>query len=196
MDRSATDTRLTILICGLLATLTLTAFWPVVHHPFITFDDPHYVTANPRVATGLTPGNFVWAFRTGHAANWHPLTWLSHMADVELFGLNPGWHHLTSLCFHVANTLLLFLALSRMTGALWRSASVAALFALHPLHVESVVWISERKDLLSALFFMLTLVAYARYTSRAGRGHSARRLYFVSLLFFALGLMCRPMLVT
>src|SRR5439155_6503836 len=137
----------------------------------------------------------VWAFQTGHASNWHPLTWLSHMLDYQLFGAHPAGHHLTSIIFHTANTVLLFLLFNGMTGALWRSASIAALFALHPLHVESVVWISERKDLLSALFFMLTLAAYARYTSRAARGHSARRLYFVALLFFALGLMSKPMLV-
>ena len=151
------------LICVLLGGLTLGVFWPVVHCEFTNFDDPYYVTANPNVLGGLTLENIGWAFRTGYYANWHPLTWLSHMADIELFGGHAGGHHLTSLLFHTANTLLLFWVLNLMTGALGRSALVAALFAVHPLHVESVAWISERKDVLSTCFFMLTLWAYWRY---------------------------------
>ena len=109
-----------------------------------------------------------WAFTTGHAANWHPLTWISHMVDVQLFGLHPGWHHLVNLLFHLANTLLLFLVLHRMTNALWQSAFVAALFALHPLHVESVAWVAERKDVLSTFFWMLTMGVYVSYVARPG----------------------------
>ncbi len=237
MDRT-TNTRRTISICLLLGAVTLAAFWPVTKCGFIHFDDPEYVTENEWVSQGLDWHRVMWAFRTSHAGNWHPLTWLSHMLDVQLFGLNPMGHHLTNLVFHIANTLLLFLVLKRMTGALWRSAFVAGLFALHPLHVESVAWISERKDVLSAFFFMLTLWAYVRYaeeakvlslkskdgecvsnvedqTSRAetcaariqnpeskiqDRTHRisnhARRYYALTLLFFALGLMSKPMLVT
>ena len=166
MDRTE-NTRRTISICLLLAAVTLAAFWPVAKCDFIDFDDPEYVTENEQVARGLSWNGVLWAFQTGHAANWHPLTWLSHMLDVQLFGLNPMGHHLTNLVFHIANTLLLFLVLKRMTGALWRSAFVAGLFALHPLHVESVAWVSERKDVLSGFFFMLTLWAYVRYAEEA-----------------------------
>jgi protein O-mannosyl-transferase len=151
------------LICVLLASVTLGAFWPVLSNDFIKLDDRQYVVENPHVVSGLTWGNVRWAFQAGYASNWHPLTWLSHMVDVQLFGLKPGWHHLVNLVLHIANTLLLFLVLQRMTGARWRGAFVAALFAVHPLHVESVGWVSERKDVLSAFFFMLTLWAYCRY---------------------------------
>ena len=162
MDYSDKTVR-AVLICVLLGGLTLGVFWPVVHCEFTNFDDPYYVTANPNVLGGLTLENIGWAFRTGYYANWHPLTWLSHMADIELFGGHAGGHHLTSLLFHTANTLLLFWVLNLMTGALGRSAMVAALFAVHPLHVESVAWISERKDVLSTCFFMLTIWAYYKY---------------------------------
>ena len=132
-----------------------------------------------------------WAFTTGHAGNWHPLTWISHMLDIQLFGLNPQGHHLMNLFFHIANTLLLFFVLHRMTKALWQSAFVAALFALHPLHVESVAWVAERKDVLSTFFWMLTMGAYCYYVERPGL-----RRYLPVLLLFALGLMAKPMLVT
>jgi tetratricopeptide (TPR) repeat protein len=157
------QTHRTILVCAVLSAMTLAVFWPVVHCEFTNFDDPYYVTANPNVLGGLTLENIGWAFRTGYYANWHPLTWLSHMTDMELFGAAAGGHHLTNLVFHTANTLLIFWVLNLMTGALGRSAVVAALFAVHPLHVESVAWISERKDVLSTFFFLLTLWAYARY---------------------------------
>ncbi|HVM48518.1 MAG TPA: hypothetical protein VMU04_10855 [Candidatus Acidoferrum sp.] len=156
-------TRPAFLISILLGAATLLAFWPVLHGGFLNYEDTLYITQNPHVLTGLTLGNVGWAFGTAYYDYWHPLAWMSHMADMELFGLNPGWHHLTSLLIHVANTLLLFLVLRRMTGAVWRSGFVAALFALHPLHVESVAWVTERKDALSTLFFMLTLWAYCRY---------------------------------
>jgi hypothetical protein len=156
-------TRRTILIGLLLGAVTLIAFWPQTGHDFITYDDSFYLTENSHVQQGLTWANVAWAFRTGETGNWHPLTWLSHMLDVQLFGLRPGGHHLTSLLFHAANEVLLFLLLQRMTGAAWRGAFVAALFALHPLHVQSVAWAAERKDVLSAFFFLLTLWAYVRY---------------------------------
>ena len=159
-------------ICATLGAVSLSAFWPVTGCDFINYDDPAYISANLRVMNGFSWSGIAWAFQPGFAGNWHPLTWFSHMLDAQLFGLNPGWHHFTSLLLHIANTILLFLLLARLTGrrqgmensgAVWRSATVAALFALHPLHVESVAWISERKDVLSAFFFLLTLWAYARY---------------------------------
>jgi hypothetical protein len=134
-----------------LAAITLALFWPVSRHGFIILDDPDYVTQNPVVQAELTGQGLQWAFGAVHANNWHPLTWLSHMLDCQLFGLKPGAHHLISVGFHVASTVLLFLWLSQMTGAVWRSALVAALFAWHPLHVESVAWVAERKDVLNAL---------------------------------------------
>jgi protein O-mannosyl-transferase len=150
-------------VCSLLALVTLVCYWPVTAHNFVHFDDPIYICNNPPVKAGLTWSGVLWAFQSGYASNWHPLTWISHMGDCQLYGLNPAGHHLTNLLFHIANTLLLFLLLQRMTGTMWRSACVAALFAWHPLHVESVAWASERKDVLSTCFFLLTLWAYARY---------------------------------
>jgi hypothetical protein len=151
-------------VVGLALTLGILAvFMSVARHEFISYDDPAYVTANRHVQNGLSRENFVWAFRTGDNANWHPLTWLSHMLDCEVFGVRPGGHHLMSASFHAVNTALLFLVLAGMTGAMGRSAVVAALFGLHPLHVESVAWVSERKDVLSAFFFILTIWAYDRF---------------------------------
>ena len=150
-----------------------------------------YVFENHHIQNGITGNGIRWAFTTGHAANWHPLTWISHMLDVQFFGLNPQWHHLTNLLFHIANVLLLFFVLHRMTKALWQSAFVAALFALHPLHVESVAWVAERKDVLSTFFWMLTLVAYGYYAERP-----RLKSYLAVIAFFALGLMAKPMLVT
>jgi tetratricopeptide (TPR) repeat protein len=159
----------------LLAAATLLTYWPVVHCEFITYDDPQYVTENPTVRAGLSARGVAWAFRSAHAANWHPLTWLSHMLDCQLYGLRPFGHHLTNLLFHTANAPLLFLVLGRLTGAQWRSAFVAAMFALHPTHVESVAWISERKDLLSTCFGLLSLWAYAGYImSVEGRGSQGK----------------------
>jgi tetratricopeptide (TPR) repeat protein len=156
--------RKSCLVGLLLVAVTMAAYWPVLDNDFISLDDHEYVTENPHVISGLSWSNADWAFRSGYASNWHPLTWLSHQLDVQLFGLKPRWHHFTSLLLHLANSLLLFSLLRRMTGAPWRSAFVAALFALHPLHVESVAWVAERKDVLSTFFFMLTLIAYAKYT--------------------------------
>lgn len=179
------------LICLVLALGTTALYWPIISHPFIIFDDEEYVTANAHVTSGLSWENFRWAFEGAHAANWHPLTWLSHQLDCTLFGLNAGGHHLVNLLFHVANTLLLFVFLRGATGAVWRSALVAALFAWHPLHVESVAWASERKDVLSTFFWLLTLMAYVRYARNRNWF-----VYSAALIFFALGLMSKPMVVT
>jgi protein O-mannosyl-transferase len=178
-------------VCLALIAANLIVYASVWHHGFVNYDDDDYVTANPVVLRGLTWDGVAWAFTTEHAVNWHPLTWLSHMLDVQLYGADAGAHHLTNLLFHIANTLLLFGLLHRMTGAVGRSAFVAGLFAVHPLHVESVAWVAERKDVLSTLFWMLTLWAYVGYTRRSG----VRR-YCAVLLLFALGLMAKQMLVT
>jgi protein O-mannosyl-transferase len=193
-----------VLVLCLLILGTLGVYWPLLHSGFINIDDHQYVSDNPHVLTGLTWQNVRWAFGNSHASNWHPLTWVSHQLDVQLFGMAPGWHHLTNILFHVANACLLFQWLSLSTGAFWRSAFVAALFALHPLHVESVAWISERKDVLSTFFFLLTLLAYTRYVQNKkgalGTEPSAHRrrllFYLLALVLFALGLMSKPMLVT
>ena len=188
-------------LCLLLVAVTLAVYWPAVHCDFLNFDDTDYFTANPHVQTGLNPANIIWAFTTRYASNWHPLTWLSLMLDAELFGKGPAGPHFTNLLFHLANAVLLFLLLRRLTAAIWRSAMVAALFALHPLHVESVAWIAERKDVLNTFFGLLSLLAYARHASVGEAIHSrftfhVSRCYWLALLFFALGLMSKPMLVT
>ena len=186
----------------LLALATLAVFWPVTRCQFINLDDPLYVTANSHVQRGLTADGAAWAFRAGEASNWHPLTWLSHMLDREWFGAGPAGPHFVNLLFHAANTVVLLLLLNELTAALWRSVFVAALFALHPLHVESVAWISERKDVLSTLFWLLSLLAYARYAREGtrqqaeGRSPASSGAYWLALIFFALGLMSKPMLVT
>src|SRR6266850_422922 len=202
------------LLCLLLALVTFAVYAPALRNDFVNYDDSDYVTANPHVQTGLKWENIQWAFTTGHASNWHPITWLSHMLDCQLFGQQPALHHLVSVLFHIANAVLLFLLLQRMTAAVWRSVVVAGLFSLHPLHVESVAWASERKDVLSALFFLLTLIAYTRYASRIQSSirypassitrhptrstqHAHPAFYYILALFlFALGLMSKPMLVT
>ena len=178
-------------ICLILVIAILAVYWQVGNHEFVDFDDNEYVTKNRHVQAGLTSDSITWAFTSTHAANWHPLTWLSHMLDCQIYGLNPGGHHLTNVLLHILNTILLFLIFRRMTGALWKSAFVAALFALHPLHVESVAWVAERKDVLSTFFWMLTMGSYVWYVERRGM-----RRYLLVLLFFALGLMAKPMLVT
>jgi protein O-mannosyl-transferase len=166
-------------------------FAPVARHGFVNFDDPQYVSENPFISDGLTLRGISWAFTTGYAGNWHPLTWISHMLDVQVFGLSAGAHHVMNVVLHTASALLLFLLLYRMTSAIGRSWFVAALFAVHPLHVESVAWIAERKDVLSALFWMLTIWAYVRYVHRP-----AVATYSLVGVLFALGLMAKPMLVT
>jgi tetratricopeptide (TPR) repeat protein len=172
-------------------------FLPTLRQGFITYDDPVYVTQNPHVTGGLTGANVAWALTSTEASNWHPLTWLSHMADCSLFGLEAWGHHLTSVLLHALNAVLLFAALRRMTGAPWRSLLVAALFGLHPLHVESVAWVSERKDVLSTFFELLALIAYAIRSQRIRDGKPGTgNLYALSLLSFSLALMAKQMPVT
>jgi protein O-mannosyl-transferase len=180
-----------LLVCLGLVAVTWAVFGQTLAHDFVNFDDHVYVYENPLVVRGLSTEGIIDAFTHTHARNWHPLTTLSHMLDCQLYGLNAGGHHLTNVILHTISVLLLFLVLKQMTGGLWQSAFVAALFAIHPLHVESVAWIAERKDVLSAVFFMLTLAAYARYA----RAPSPARYLLVALLF-AFGLMSKPMLVT
>ncbi len=189
------DAKRTALVCVLLAVVVLCVFGWSLRHDFVNFDDDQYFYANPYVQSGLTCNGVLWASHSGYAGNWFPLTWLSLMLDAELFGTGPAGPHFTNVVLHAASTVLLFLLLRRLSGAPWRSAFVAGLFALHPLHVESVAWVSERKDVLSGLFFMLTLLLYARY-AQARVKPSTSRDYWLALLFFALGLMSKPMLVT
>jgi tetratricopeptide (TPR) repeat protein len=214
---SATSRKRLLTGCILIALLTAAVYWPVAKNGFINFDDPDYVTSNPLVQKGLTAEGVRWAFTSYHSSNWHPVTWLSHMLDCQLYGLKPAGHHITNVTIHILNTLLLFGLLNRLTGAFWRSAIAASLFALHPLHVESVAWASERKDVLSGFFFILTLLAYVRYVTRLPNGPPDHRpttapprtslrvsrftfhkwlWYSLALFCFALGLMSKPMLVT
>lgn len=174
-----------------LAVLTWIVFGQTLGHPFVEYDDQNYVYENPEITAGFNSHGLVAAFTHPQARNWHPLTTISHMLDCQLFGLNPAGHHFSSVVFHTLAALLLFAVLRNMTGALWRSAFVAAVFAIHPLRVESVAWVAERKDVLSALFFMLTLIAYVHYA----RKPSIHR-YLLIVVFFACGLMAKPMLVT
>lgn len=191
--------RRTWLACLFLAFATLATYWPARHYAFVDYDDDDYVFNNPVVRAGLSWQNFAWAFDGQHACNWHPLTWLSHMADCQFFGVDPGAAHLENVLFHCANAVLLLLLLNSATGAFWRSAFAAALFALHPLRVESVAWIAERKDVLSGFFFMLTLWFYllhAKKQSGGGSKFQANNFYRLSMLCFVLGLLSKPMLVT
>jgi DNA-binding SARP family transcriptional activator len=190
MDLSPNRTR-ALTMGAVLAAATLLAYARVAGNEFTTFDDREYVVDNPHVKAGLAWAGVRWAFTTGHAANWHPLTWLSHMLDCQIFGMRAAGHHLMSLALHIATTLLLFHFFRRTTAAIGASTFVAAAFALHPLHVESVAWVSERKDVLCALFWVLTLLAYVRWVERPG---PARYALIVGL--FALGLLAKPMIVT
>ena len=191
--------------CLLLALGTAALYWPVTGYPFINFDDAEYIYDNPVVQSGLTWEGLKWAFNGIHVSNWHPLSWLSHMLDCQWFGLEPGWHHFVNVLFHIANTLLLFIFLRNTTGAAWRSAFVAALFAWHPMHVESVAWIAERKDVLSTFFWLLALMAHVRYTqsAKAGNNESSTLNARTTLTFYGLALLCtaaallsKPMAVT
>ncbi|MFL6501409.1 MAG: tetratricopeptide repeat protein [Candidatus Udaeobacter sp.] len=178
-------------ICLGLVILTLAVFIQTVRFDFVNYDDPSYVYQNTRILSGINVVNVAWAFTHVHSENWHPLTTITHMLDCQLHGLNAGWHHFTNVLLHSIAVVLLFVALQRMTGALWRSAFVSAVFAVHPLHVESVAWIAERKDVLSAVFFMVTLLAYLNYTRAPSIGR-----YLTVALAVVLGLMSKPMLVT
>jgi tetratricopeptide (TPR) repeat protein len=216
MDKNSNKNR-SLLICLALAFAAAAVFYQVRAYDFVHYDDHIYVYENPDIQAGITLKTIKWAFTTGYAANWHPLTWLSHTLDWQLFGSNAGGHHLTNLIFHIANTLLLFVVLKQMTGALWQSAFVAALFALHPLHVESIAWVSERKDVLSTFFWLLTMWAYVRFVSHPkiiktypktsknaiyglentnNEGFGMACSYLLVVVFLALGLMSKPMLVT
>ena len=211
-------TNRTFWVTLLLALLALAVFWPVTRNEFTCYDDPDYVLNNPHVQTGLTWQGLVWAFGRLHTEQtyWHPLTWVSHMLDCQLFGLNPTGHHLVNLLLHTLNTVLVFLVFRRMTGAVWRCAVLAVLFALHPLQVDTVAWVAERKNLLSALFWLLTMWAYVSYAEGRRKNAECRMrspgcgleppasrithhpsvYYLLALLFFTLGLMCKPVLVT
>ena len=203
------DARAAAVVCLFLLLAVMLVFGQTLRHGFVNIDDQEYVFWNNNVKRGLTPQGVCWAFTTDHGSNWHPLTWLSHMADCQLYGprADPAvpksegcapyapfaWgHHLTSVLLHAANAILLFLVLWRMTGSLWPSALAAALFALHPLRAESVAWVAERKNVLSGLFFLLTLAAYVGYARR----HFSLVRYLAVVVLFALGLMAKPMLVT
>lgn len=182
---------LTIAICIALAGLTWLIFGQTLWHDFVNYDDPRYVYENTRITGGLSISGIAWAFTHIHSLNWHPLTTISHMLDCQLYGLKAGWHHFTNVLLHTLAAILLFRALEQMTGAVWRSAFVGAVFAIHPLRVESVAWIAERKDVLSGVFFMLTLLAYVCYV----RSPRVAR-YLVVVFLFVCGLMSKPMLVT
>jgi tetratricopeptide (TPR) repeat protein len=187
--RERRDKSLLISLC--LVFTTLVVYEEVRVYDFLIWDDYAYIVENSHVRSGLSMENVLWAFTTTHASYWHPLTWLSHMLDCEVYGLNPQGHHAHALLLHAANALLLFLVLKNMTGALWRSAFVAAVFSLHPLRIESVAWVAERKDVLATFFWMTTLWAYLRFTRQQGVGN-----YILTLFSFALGLMVKPTLVT
>jgi Flp pilus assembly protein TadD len=218
-SRPDNDRLIASVACILLAGIVWIAFGQTVHYDFVSYDDGSYVYANPRITSGLSLGNVQWAFTHVHAGNWHPLTTISHMLDCQLYGLQPWGHHLTNILLQAGAAILLFFALCELTGRarppgapkargraamrpyqVGASAFVAALFAIHPLRVESVAWVAERKDVLSGVFFMLTLLAYARYAGRVGPlgrpDGAARRPYLATLVFFALGLMCKPTVVT
>src|SRR5437763_11533743 len=180
-----------IILSIVLVAITWTIFAQTVHHQFVNYDDPLYVLENAHVRAGLTWRGIAWAFTHVHSQNWHPLTSISHMLDCQLFGVNAGAQHLVNVFFHSAAAVLLFIFLRRATDSMWRSAFVAAVFAIHPLRVESVAWIAERKDVLSGAFFMLTLISYVAYTRKQSIGR-----YLTMSILFACGLMSKPMLIT
>lgn len=178
----------------IILVLTATVFCvyqQVIDYPFIRYDDGLYITENKQVQAGLNFSNIRWAFTTIHASNWHPLTWLSHMLDISLFGMNPGAHHMVNVGLHMANSVLLFVVLRTLSGTVWQSGLVAAFFALHPLHVESVAWIAERKDVLSAFFCLLAILCYGRYVKRLSPSW-----YLLAIIFFVLGVLAKPMIVS
>src|SRR5580765_2801791 len=194
----------TRLVTLLLVLGTLAVYLPVAHYGFSTFDDGDYVTGNSMVYNGLTLAGIKWAFTSWYASNWHPLTWLSHMLDCEVLGLNPGPQHVVNVLFHVANTILVFVLLRRWLPDGWVPAIVAALFAWHPMHVESVAWISERKDVLSTFFALLALIGYTRYARKTegggqkadDRNRTSGIWYLASVFFFTCALLSKPMFVT
>src|SRR5438477_4277004 len=192
-SRTDSERVVTGIICLLLVAIVWIVFGQTLRHEFVNYDDDQYVYDNLRITDGLSLDGVQWAFTHVHADNWHPLTPISHMLDCQLYGLNPWGHHLTNVLLHAAAAVFLFLALRELTNTCWPSGFVAAVFAVHPLHISSVAWVAERKDILSGVFFMLTLWAYAR-SVRADR--SWRGAYIGAFIFFALGLMCKPTVVT
>lgn len=180
-----------IVVCLLIVLITFFVYSQLITYDFINFDDPLYVSSNTNVSSGISIKNILWAFDFNEVTYWHPLTLISHMVDCQIFGLNAGMHHLVNLLIHIANSLLLFFVLKQATGELWRSAFVALIFAIHPVNVESVAWIAERKNVLSTFFWMLTMYAYIFYTKRPGMFK-----YLLVVLFFILGLLSKPMIVT
>ena len=191
LDTAVNNTRAKVLICIFLIVATFCVYSQVQDHEFINFDDGLYITNNLNVQAGLTSESVKWAFTTMDTEDWSPVNWLSHILDYQLYGLNPKGHYLTNLFLHIANALILLLVLSRMTGKLWQSAFVAAIFAFHSLNVESVAWLAERKNVLSTLFWLMTMWAYIHYAEKP----TVKR-YGLVFLFFAMGLMSKPMLVT
>lgn len=188
------------LVCSLLSAVVILAYWSVTQNKFV-YDDRAYIINNIHIQLGPILNTLKWAFTTGLGCNWHPVTWISHTIDARLYGLNPSGHHLTNLLIHVINTILLLVLLRKLTGSLWKSAFVAALFGVHPLHVESVAWVSERKDVLSTFFWFCTTLAYISYAKRQSgtiqpKSAGPRPFYVLTLILFALGLMSKPMLVT
>lgn len=188
----------TWLICGGLIALIAAVYWPVQHFEFLLYDDTVYVSLHPQVHKGLASWSQVaWAFTTRDCNMWHPLTWLSHLLDWQLFGNDAGKHHIAPVLFHIGSSIALFFAWKRMTGKPWVSAFAAAVFALHPLRVESVAWVAERKDVTTGFFSMLTLLAYAHYATTPEKDASRRRrMYLLTIAAFICGLMCKPMQVT
>jgi len=196
MTAARTDKKFFLFACLALALGTLALYWPVTHFPFINFDDDEYISENPVTQAGLTWHGLAWAFNGIHVGNWHPLSWLSHELDCQIFGLNAGGHHLVNVLFHLANTLLIFAFLRAATGLAWRSAFVAAFFAWHPFHVESVAWVAERKDVLSTFFWLLTIITYARYANLAAdKNSNAKTFYALALVCCALAMLAKPMAV-
>jgi Tfp pilus assembly protein PilF len=192
MKTEFSQRQIILLISAAIVVMTLVAYEPIRHNNFVNYDDGVYITENPHVTGGITRQSIAWAFTSGtYVSYWHPLTWLSHMLDCEIYGLNPLGHHITSMLIHIVNSLLLFWLLQKTTGAIWKSAFVAAIFALHPLHVESVAWAAERKDVLSGLFWMLTMLGYAHYVKKPGVSR-----YMLVAAAFVMGLMSKPMAVT
>ncbi len=194
---NAVKMRTTILVCIVLIMVTFAVYWQVGNHEFLTYDDNSYIAENAHVSKGMTYDNIIWAFTSVDQCNWHPVTWLSHMLDTQIYGMNPRGHHLTNVVIHCCSTIFLFFLLVRLTGGLWQSSFVAAMFALHPLHVESVAWAAERKDVLSACFGFLTLFLYSHYVEKQrSNAKSCGTIYLLTLFSFVLGLMSKPMLVT
>lgn len=183
--------KISVIFCFVLCATILATYWQLINHEFINFDDNAYIYENSKVQAGLTTEGIIWAFTSSDASNWHPITWTSHMIDVQFFGMHAGRHHLVNVLFHLINSLLLFLFLNGTTKKIWPSFFVSLLFALHPLHIESVAWAAERKDVLSTLFMLLTLIGYSKYIKRPNF-----KLYCIMSLIFILGLMSKPMLVT